>query len=77
MLNKLLLKINSTNIYQSNIKALKAINQLTKFKLSVLNGIVTVASYSIYATSVSCVPLFISSVALSMSTQALNQYIEI
>ncbi len=77
MLNKLLLKINSAGIYQSNIKALKAINQLTKFKLSVLNGIVTAASYSIYVVSPSCIPLFISSVALSMSTQALNQYIEV
>jgi protoheme IX farnesyltransferase len=50
---------------------------LTKFKLSVLNGIVTVASYSLYATTLPAFPLFASSVALSMSTQALNQYIEI
>ena len=59
------------------IKFLKQINELTKFKLSVLNGIVTIASYSLYTTPFSCVPLFASSIALSMSTQALNQYIEI
>ena len=58
-------------------KALKKYMELTKFKLSVPNGIVTVASYSMYATAVSPIPLFFSSVALSMSTQALNQFIEI
>jgi heme O synthase-like polyprenyltransferase len=58
-------------------KAMKKYMELTKFKLSVLNGIVTVASYSMYATPISPIPLFVSSVALSMSTQALNQYIEI
>jgi heme O synthase-like polyprenyltransferase len=57
------------------LKLLKQINELTKFKLSVLNGIVTIASYSLYSTPVSCLPLFASSIALSMSTQALNQYI--
>ena len=51
--------------------------ELTKFKLSVLNGIVTVASFSMYATPISPLPLFLSSVALSMSTQTLNQYIEV
>lgn len=56
---------------------LRKYNELTKFKLSVLNGIVTVASYSLYATTLPALPLFASSVALSMSTQALNQYIEI
>lgn len=56
---------------------MKKYMELTKFKLSVLNGIVTVASYSMYATPISPIPLFVSSVALSMSTQALNQYIEI
>lgn len=45
--------------------------------MSVLNGIVTVASYSLYSTPISCLPLFASAVALSMSTQTLNQYIEI
>lgn len=58
-------------------KVVKKYMELTKFKLSVLNGIVTVASYSMYATAVSPLPLFLSSVALSMSTQTLNQYIEI
>ncbi len=50
---------------------------LCKFKLSLLNGFVTVSSYSLYATSASCFPLFLSSVAVSMSTQILNQYLEI
>ena len=58
-------------------KHLKKYMELTKFKLSVLNGLVTVASYSMYATAVSPIPLFLSSVALSMSTQTLNQYIEV
>lgn len=58
-------------------KILRQISELTKFKLSVLNGLVTVASYSLYSTPLSCIPLFASSVALSMSTQALNQFIEI
>jgi hypothetical protein len=30
-----------------------------------------------YATVLSPLPLFLSSIALSMSTQALNQYIEV
>ena len=59
----------------SYLKLLKQINELTKFKLSVLNGLVTIASYSLYTTSFSCLPLFASSIALSMSTQTLNQYI--
>ena len=59
------------------LKAYRQYCDLTKFKLSLLNGIVTVASYSLYATTASAIPLFISSVALSMSTQALNQYIEV
>eukprot|EP00919_Chromeraceae_sp_WS-2016_P011217 GHVR01026274.1.p1 GENE.GHVR01026274.1~~GHVR01026274.1.p1 ORF type:complete len:164 (+),score=4.56 GHVR01026274.1:426-917(+) len=58
-------------------KIVRQIGELTKFKLSFLNGLVTVASYSLYTTSLSLWPLFASSVALSMSTQALNQYIEI
>lgn len=58
-------------------KSIRKYFDLTKFKLSVLNGIVTVASYSLYATTVPAWPLFASSVALSMSTQALNQYIEV
>ena len=58
-------------------KSIRKYFDLTKFKLSVLNGIVTVASYSLYATSMPAWPLFASSVALSMSTQALNQYIEV
>lgn len=59
------------------LKAYRKYCDLTKFKLSLLNGIVTVASYSLYATTASAIPLFFSSVALSMSTQALNQYIEV
>jgi heme O synthase-like polyprenyltransferase len=58
-------------------KFLKQINDLTKFKLSVLNGLVTIASYSLYSTPYSCLPLFASSIALSMSSQTLNQYIEV
>lgn len=58
-------------------KFLKKYMELTKFKLSVLNGIVTVASFSMYASPVAPLPLFLSSVALSMSTQTLNQYIEV
>lgn len=61
----------------SRNKLVKQLMELTKFKLSVLNGIVTTASYCLYATQLSCLPLFASSVLLSMSTQALNQYIEI
>jgi len=57
------------------LKSFRKYCDLTKFKLSILNGLVTVASYSLYATSISAIPLFASSVALSMSTQALNQYI--
>lgn len=64
-------------ISPNSLKLLKQLNELTKFKLSVLNGLVTVGSYSLYATPFSCVPLFASSIALSMSTQTLNQYIEI
>lgn len=37
----------------------------------------TVGSYSLYSVPSSCLPLLASSIALSMSTQALNQYIEI
>jgi len=62
----------------STIGKNKILNQgleLTKFKLSVLNGIVTIGAYSLYPTAISCFPLLLSSVALSMSTQALNQYI--
>lgn len=58
-------------------KILKQGLELTKFKLSLLNGIVTIGAYSLYSTPFSCIPLLISSVALSMSTQALNQYIEV
>ncbi len=58
-------------------RLIRKYSELTKFKLSVLNGIVTVASYSLYATTLPALPLFASSIALSMSTQTLNQYIEI
>lgn len=58
-------------------KLLRQFSDLTKFKLSVLNGLVTSASFSLYASEMSCLPLFASSVVLSMSTQTLNQYIEI
>ena len=55
-------------------KILKQGAELTKFKLSVLNGIVTASSFSLYSTTSSCLPLFLASVSLSMSTQAINQY---
>jgi protoheme IX farnesyltransferase len=58
-------------------KTVKSLSELTKFKLSVLNSIVTVSAYCLYPVSVSCVPLFVSSLALSMSTQVLNQCMEI
>jgi heme O synthase-like polyprenyltransferase len=77
MLNKLLISVNCSAFLPKTMKAMKAVNELTKFKLSVLNGIVTVASYSLYATPYSCLPLLASSIALSMSSQALNQYMEI
>ena len=77
MLNRLLTSINSSPLLSQTTKNLKTINELTKFKLSMLNGIVTVASYSLYSASFSCLPLFIASVALSMSSQALNQYMEV
>lgn len=67
----------SRNFFSSQSKYLNQFLQLTKFKLSLLNGIVTVGAYSLYPVAVSCIPLLVSSVALSMSTQALNQYIEI
>ncbi len=51
--------------------------ELTKFKLSVLNSLVTVSAFALYPSAVSGVPLFLSSLALSMSTQALNQCIEV
>lgn len=60
-----------------NKKLIKQGLELTKLKLSVLNGIVAVGAYSLYPVTASCLPLFASSVALSMSTQALNQYIEV
>lgn len=59
----------------STNKIFKQFLDLTKFKLSLLNGIVTVGAYSLYPAAYSCLPLLASSVALSMSTQALNQYI--
>jgi len=58
-------------------KHIKQYLELTKFKLSVLNGLVTTASFALYPTTVAALPLFLSSTALSMSTQALNQYIEV
>lgn len=60
-----------------NNKIIKQGLELTKFKLSLLNGIVTIGAYSLYPTAFSCLPLLASSVVLSMSTQALNQYIEV
>ena len=59
------------------LRGAKRYADLTKFKLSVLNGLVAAASFSLYPSTVSVIPLFASSVALSMSTQALNQYIEV
>jgi heme O synthase-like polyprenyltransferase len=64
-----------TALYEN--KVLKQGLELTKFKLSLLNGIVTIGAYSLYPTPFSCIPLLASSVALSMSTQTLNQYIEV
>ena len=58
-------------------KIIKQTSELTKFKLSLLNGIVTISSYALYSAQYSCLPLFAASISLSMSTQALNQYIEI
>lgn len=58
-------------------KIFKQTLELTKFKLSLLNGIVTIGAYSLYPVASSCLPLLAASVALSMSTQALNQYIEV
>ena len=67
----------SVLLSSSLLKAFRKYSELTKLKLSVLNGIVTVASFGMYATTVSPLPLFLSSIALSMSTQTLNQYIEV
>lgn len=75
MLNKIIFK--STFSTFLNKKLLKQGIELTKFKLSLLNGIVTIGAYSLYPAAASCLPLLASSVALSMSTQALNQYIEV
>lgn len=75
MLNTTLCKWGFSTL--NNNKLLKQGLELTKFKLSVLNGLVTIGAYSLYPTALSCLPLLASSVALSMSTQALNQYIEI
>ena len=58
-------------------KHLKQYLELTKFKLSVLNGLVTTASFALYPTPFAALPLFLSSTALSMSSQAFNQYIEV
>jgi protoheme IX farnesyltransferase len=57
-------------------KAIRNLSELTKLKLSVLNSIVTVSAYCLYPVPISCIPLFFSSLALSMSTQVLNQTIE-
>ncbi len=69
--NRLAFSTNTCN------KVFKQGLELTKFKLSLLNGIVTIGAYSLYPATFSCLPLLASSVALSMSTQALNQYIEV
>lgn len=58
-------------------KTIRSLSELTKFKLSVLNAIVAVSAYCLYPTPVSCIPLFLSSLSLSMSTQVLNQCMEI
>lgn len=58
-------------------RSLRSLNELTKFKLSVLNSIVTASAYCLYPVSVTCLPLFVSSLALSMSTQVLNQTMEV
>ena len=58
-------------------RAVRNLSELTKFKLSVLNSIVTVSAYCLYPLPTSCIPLFLSSLALSMSTQVLNQTIEV
>ena len=59
------------------LRAAKRYSELTKFKLSMLNGLVAAASFTLCPTSAPLLPLFASSVSLSMSTQALNQYIEV
>lgn len=63
--------------FSTRSKHLTQFLELTKFKLSMLNGIVTIGAFAMYPAAASCLPLLASSVALSMSTQALNQYIEI
>lgn len=67
----------SRTLFSTRSKYINQFFELTKFKLSVLNGIVTIGAFAMYPTVSSCLPLLASSVALSMSTQALNQYIEI
>ena len=75
MLNKTICQLRFSTLL--NNKIFKQGLELTKFKLSLLNGIVTVGAYSLYPAAASCLPLLASTVALSMSSQALNQYIEI
>jgi heme O synthase-like polyprenyltransferase len=58
-------------------KTIRNLLELTKFKLSVLDSIVTVSAYCLYPIPNSCIPLLLSSLALSMSTQVLNQTIEV
>lgn len=65
------------SFFSTRSKYINQFFELTKFKLSVLNGIVTIGAFSMYPAVGSCLPLLASSVALSMSTQALNQFIEI
>ena len=62
-------------------KTLSNLNQLTKFKLSVLNAIVVFTAYNFYPLPLVCTysttHLFLASLSLSMSTQVFNQVIEV
>lgn len=60
-------------------KTISNLNQLTKFKLSVLNAIVVFTAYNFYPLPLVCTysttHLFMASLSLSMSTQVFNQVI--
>ena len=62
-------------------RTLSNLNQLTKFKLSVLNSIVVFTAYNFYPLPLVCTystaHLFMSSLSLSMATQVINQVIEV
>ena len=62
-------------------KTISNLNQLTKFKLSVLNAVVVFTAYNFYPLPLVCTysttHLFMASLSLSMSTQVFNQVIEV